>query len=301
MSKKAYRSETQDIHKNSSVERSYESSVLTWSESEFHWYLAKKNERIVTAIYALTDFFPAEDSLRWKLREIGTSLLAFSRTLQKTLESEQNFRELLLELSAFCNLSYYAGYLSEANFNIIKHEIFNLLWLIDNRRNQSVLPETFFSVSEAYGDPETVSPHASAEASVPVDRVLKRHAQGHPWDDDETSLRSFEDAFRQERKRHEPQKNTVSSRERASSKPSSSGRGQTSSKPEKRAPKKGSARKDAIVGLVSRKGEVSVKDIFEAVPGVSEKTLQRELLALVSSGVLEKKGERRWSRYSLRS
>lgn len=47
--------------------------------------------------------------------------------------------------------------------------------------------------------------------------------------------------------------------------------------------------------------EYSVKDVMAVIPGVSEKTVQRELLAMVGANEIGKRGERRWSRYFLLS
>jgi hypothetical protein len=58
-------------------------------------------------------------------------------------------------------------------------------------------------------------------------------------------------------------------------------------------------RRARILGLLQTKPFVTVKDVAESVQGCSEKTLQRELLALVAQGVLKKEGERRWSTYTL--
>jgi len=58
-------------------------------------------------------------------------------------------------------------------------------------------------------------------------------------------------------------------------------------------------RHDAVLTFVQEKGRVSIKDVAEAVPGYSEKTIQRELLALVARGLVRKEGERRWSTYVL--
>jgi DNA-binding transcriptional ArsR family regulator len=58
-------------------------------------------------------------------------------------------------------------------------------------------------------------------------------------------------------------------------------------------------RREAILAVIQNKGSVSIKDISLTVRGVSEKTVQRELAALVEEGVLAKKGERRWSTYSI--
>jgi DNA-binding transcriptional ArsR family regulator len=58
-------------------------------------------------------------------------------------------------------------------------------------------------------------------------------------------------------------------------------------------------RKSLILSLIQSKGRASIKDISTVVRGVSEKTIQRELSALVEAGVVVKTGERRWSIYAL--
>ncbi|MBI5406052.1 hypothetical protein HY972_03410 [Candidatus Kaiserbacteria bacterium] len=58
-------------------------------------------------------------------------------------------------------------------------------------------------------------------------------------------------------------------------------------------------RRDAILSVISNKGQASIKDISTLIRSVSEKTIQRELLALIEAGVVCKRGERRWSTYLL--
>jgi hypothetical protein len=58
-------------------------------------------------------------------------------------------------------------------------------------------------------------------------------------------------------------------------------------------------RRATILGMLQRKDRVSVRDVANVIKDCSEKTLQRELLALVGQGVLVKEGERRWSTYRL--
>ena len=60
-------------------------------------------------------------------------------------------------------------------------------------------------------------------------------------------------------------------------------------------------RGEAILSVIRNKGKASIKDISTIVRGVSEKTIQRELLSLISVGMVLKQGERRWSTYSLSS
>lgn len=62
---------------------------------------------------------------------------------------------------------------------------------------------------------------------------------------------------------------------------------------------KSTNRQNIILGLLKKKKELTIKDIAVIIKDVSEKTIQRELISLIEAGVLQKKGERRWSKYSL--
>lgn len=59
-------------------------------------------------------------------------------------------------------------------------------------------------------------------------------------------------------------------------------------------------REDIITVFKKEHRFLSVKDINIQFKDFSEKTIQRELLALVEEGVLKKEGERRWSKYILK-
>jgi hypothetical protein len=65
-------------------------------------------------------------------------------------------------------------------------------------------------------------------------------------------------------------------------------------------------RKDLILNFITEKridGQtdgVMIKDIMGKIKDISEKTLQRELSALVAKGVLKKIGDKRWSRYMIK-
>lgn len=58
-------------------------------------------------------------------------------------------------------------------------------------------------------------------------------------------------------------------------------------------------RQKAIVAILKGQNNVSIKDFSKIMKDCSEKTIQRELMELVNSGIVKKEGERRWSRYSL--
>ena len=59
----------------------------------------------------------------------------------------------------------------------------------------------------------------------------------------------------------------------------------------------GGVRQDSILNFIRSHGASSIKEIAVSTPGVSSKTIQRELVELVNNGTLKKEGDRRWSRH----
>ena len=59
------------------------------------------------------------------------------------------------------------------------------------------------------------------------------------------------------------------------------------------------SRRDRILQVVKDRGAATIKDITDVVTDCSEKTVQRELMALIKDNIVHREGERRWSRYSL--
>ncbi len=60
-----------------------------------------------------------------------------------------------------------------------------------------------------------------------------------------------------------------------------------------------SSRTEAISSLLKTKSDLMVKDFLTVLPGISEKTIQRELSVMVARGIIKKSGLRRWTRYSI--
>lgn len=58
-------------------------------------------------------------------------------------------------------------------------------------------------------------------------------------------------------------------------------------------------RRDAILSVIRARGSARIKDISTVIRNVSEKTVQRELLALIAMGIIVKEGKRRWTSYTL--
>lgn len=62
---------------------------------------------------------------------------------------------------------------------------------------------------------------------------------------------------------------------------------------------KKNSRQSIIIAILKRKKEVTIRDISSLIRNCSEKTIQRELLTMVRTGILKRVGEKRWSRYFL--
>lgn len=60
-----------------------------------------------------------------------------------------------------------------------------------------------------------------------------------------------------------------------------------------------SDRREAILSVLRSKGPSYIKDLSTVIRDVSEKTIQRELQALVAEGVISRTGERRWTTYQM--
>ena len=60
-----------------------------------------------------------------------------------------------------------------------------------------------------------------------------------------------------------------------------------------------SDRKERITAILRTGDPVTIKDISEVIKDCSEKTIQRELNAMIENNEVERIGEKRWSRYTL--
>ena len=58
-------------------------------------------------------------------------------------------------------------------------------------------------------------------------------------------------------------------------------------------------RRAKILDYISKNGSSSIRDLAVIIKGCSEKTIQRELIGLIESGLIKREGERRWSKYSI--
>ena len=252
------------------------------NDSSF-FIIHKKSEKIASATYMITNFFIAEEPLKWSLRDLATKIIKDSVSLGAVSLSLRDglVRSLsakIFELISLYEVAYKAGFISLMNSGIIKQELENMLLVLEKMEDVQVgtksvsFDPNFFAVPNTWVAPsETVSPalktfpqtaHTEAEYSQKKVLVNNPHSTQSPMTSSEKNKRGL--SFIKDNQKDIKNK-----------------------------------RQDIIIALVKKNHSMNIKGFTGVIKGCSEKTIQRELLTLVAKRVLKKEGERRWSTYSL--
>ena len=246
-------------------------------------FIHKKTEKLVTAVYMLSNFFPHQEPLRWEVRTFSLNLLGNVSFVfyGKNSETEHILKEsgnAIDEIISRFEIAHISGLVSTMNFSVLKNELVSLKDNIESIRKggggQNILITSDFFAH---------------------DKLL----EGSPRSDlGVSTLRSDLKIPRQATETHEAMeiRSLVPKASQIRPMANSTPKGQNDSVASKR---KGD-RSETILKILKKKDNLTVKDIAQVISDCSEKTIQRELLALVEKSVLKKVGERRWSRYSLK-
>lgn len=221
---------------------------------------SKKTEKLVSALYLLTSFFSDLEPMKWRLRELGGSLVSV-REKQNTVH----------EIMGLLTIAKNAGLVSDMNYGIIYKEFEKIAPAKNDLEEMLVeLPQPEHRL-ENRTEPNPSQSHSYSEYKV------ENRVQSKPHE----YLPSVE--------HHEQMLKDRNVRDIRAPKERSDGAVAV----------KKNSRQTAILSLLKKKKEIMVRDVSPFIEGVSEKTIQRELLAMVNKGILRKEGEKRWSRYSL--
>ena len=254
----------------------------------------KKAEKIVAALYLVTNLLSDSEPIKWQLRDRGLRMIGHILSLKNGSQSKTElasaiFSETIGALS-FLEILHTAGLITEMNFSILNRELENLLDSIESKVQTSGvknLEHTFFSIPrDAFVSKE------DEKSSVSEKDVVSRHDLSvTSW----TDVSRLEESYKRHYKGHSikdeiPVRHPVSSLTAVTGK-MNKGHQNVSGSAEKR--------KTIIIEMLKDKNNLTVKDFSLIIKDCSEKTIQRELLKLVQLSVLKKEGERRWSRYSI--
>ncbi len=231
--------------------------------------ITRKSEKLTTAVYLITDFFDSRESLRWELRARALSFLSFTDALFHKGKDEREItkdtpRALIEEILLFLGLARNVSLVSSMNFSILKEEYQILLSIILAEMRQRMDLNDFEFPERFFAASQESRPRMESDAK---DKPL--HIEESIKDTDIGHARLSQDYI--------------------------------TAYGENVARYKKDIRRETIVKMLRAKGEITVKDISYLMSGVSEKTIQRELIAMVDEGILAKEGERRWSKYLLKT
>lgn len=289
------------INQNRLISGDFDPSHFFRKDKNFT-FAHQKIKKLVAAVYMITNYFDQNEPLKWSLRKLGMDILRLNidfkdMSLHGAESGENAIRERALELVSLLEVASFAGLVSSMNLSILKKEFNDLLehihkTLKDGERTGIRMDETFFSVI-----PGPVDKHVDEsqyETIQSSDRHIGRTVQDNkvfytevvqPMQESQ-SIRNVSNSFSST-----PQQNKAVLEGQSEKKEILRDFSPVAVKKNKR--------QSIIINLLKRKKEVMIKDISSLISDCSEKTIQRELFALVDAGILKKEGERRWTRYSL--
>ncbi|MEY2672047.1 MAG: hypothetical protein RL687_464 [Candidatus Parcubacteria bacterium] len=250
-------------------------------------FVLKKTEKLVAALYMVTDCMDTDDAIKMKMRLRGVDVLSAVHQISVLSPVEKHthltsVRLQINEIISLVDISSTIGFISEMNARILRREFEVLIQELElhqgkiegaedgkerfeNRKiSEFILSEEMFKID----DSRSLSVHTGT--SSPMGGIGQKKTfvslgnnQGLSALSDRTKSQSY-----------------------------SKGQEDISLIKEDRSKK--------IKDIIKDKGGdagVSIKDISVSFPHYSEKTIQRELNSMVSLGQIKKIGEKRWSRY----
>jgi hypothetical protein len=245
--------------------------------NEIYTFTNKKTEKLVTALYMVTDYMDSDDALKIKLRSSGVELLSDIYKLSNlTLIDKQagisSSLSHIEEILSFISIASAIGYISEMNTAILKREF---MALVDELKSlQSKNKHFSFTLDDKMFEIEKYNPMPLRsdipQASISNGQAIKR-----------TTFNNM--SFISQTKRHLSNVSNVVNKEERLNKIINLIK-DLSAQAEKK-------------GLPDGEAGISIKDISISFTDCSEKTIQRELNSLVSKGQIKKIGAKRWSRY----
>jgi hypothetical protein len=241
-------------------------------------FFVQKAEKLATAMYMITDIIDSREPIRWKAREEAMEVLSLigGSGLNKSYQSNtlHEITQAINRSIHILTLARNAKLISEMNALVVMKEYSELKDKITH--NWSGLHEQpLLRLNQQFFKTESVPPTSPHRISFPQQEIKRTLPGTQQFSSQEQSV-SYAHRTQSEQSVKDNQSDKISSK-------NSSGE-----------------RKQVILNLLKTKTEVSVSDVLKELPNVSDKTVQRELVGMVESGVLQKKGEKRWSTYSLK-
>jgi hypothetical protein len=298
-------------------------------KENYNLLIAKKTEKIVTAIYLISQFLPREENIKNDLRKSANELLKNINSIAYVDLNNQDSTKNIFVIYKLCldNVSLIISYLFVArDANLISKMNANIviegLRILENIliKKQFNFSKESISIQEDISlfnfnnfDLEKNNLNTSFDVLTERNVVMNEKVE-------KNKNTNFEKIKEIENLKEENEKEIFLPEVKIPTEISKvdSYKGQNindniykrqniQNKPENKAIKtkapktinRKNNRKEQIISLFTKGVEVSINDIAKKVIGCSTKTLQRELNNLVQEGKIKRIGDKRWSKYIL--
>ena len=240
-----------------------------------------KIDKLITALYMVTDIIDKDEPLRNKLRTLGINIVSDINTTPSRALSK------ITEVMSFLDIASAMNIISQMNCSILRKEFLELEQAIKDLGDKARVVDRKVNLAEFFSE-DSVDSHPS----LIKDRSLSNGSGMHRLgvQKGSTLMKALSDKVAGVSDKH----NTHLTAENFDA-------------------LKKQRREDIINFIKILGGSATIKDIKDkaaalassghgsnSIASCGEKTLQRELVAMVQEGFLNKTGEKRWSRYSVK-
>ena len=285
--------------------------IAVFGGNEHFAFIYKKTEKLVTAIYMITNFIKDNEPLKWRIREEALELMSLNLSLNTVSLSERTsilkqYQAHSVEIISLSTIAFHSGLVSQMNHQVLKREFESLLDAIESDQNKKQREETVALSADFF---KTDLPSPISVSDMNVKSVAPERTQSAPLAPATPRTESSNVSYTKpvvETPKPTPTSTPVfytQAREAHTANVVRDIPKPIISTPirDKRAygavEEKKSGRQDIIVNLLKKRQGLNIKDFSNVISGCSEKTIQRELLEMVARGTLRKEGDRRWSKY----
>ena len=223
----------------------------------FQLFVFKKISKISNALYLITDLINDSEPLKWSLRKGALDSMSFINSVKDISFSPREIISNLTFIRHLLSLGRMGKIVSEMNHGILDKEISDIV--------------------------VSLSREMSGRSILSEDFFAVQKIE----ESDKKETNGTSSAF------YKGQSNVLYNKEMSFIKTPEVQKVRTKEIKDKQ---KGQ-RKDEILRIIRTKPNLTIKDISSVIKDCSEKTIQRELIIMLSDKLIKKTGERRWSRY----
>lgn len=259
-------------------------------------FMAKKAHKIMSALYILTELLPDHEPLRADTRKKSSRMVslifhALSQPMHRRTEYISKGQNLLEQSLCLLETMQMVGYISEMNAEIVSTEIYKLQERLSGYFKESLLAQKRLQANTGRKELVFEDDFFGSDDMQVIQKSIPNHiTRGEEAQRGERKISTISPReTREGAENKDPDvKDTTKRQDKVKD---TSIAGQIKDNKEER--------HEAIIDVLMRKREAQLPEICEECTGYSSKTIQRDLKELIKKGLVVRRGDRRWSVYSL--